>query len=617
MTIRRLSSHLVNQIAAGEVIERPAAVLKELLENSLDAGASIIRIVFRQGGQSFLSVSDNGVGISQKELPLAIERHATSKLPEDNLSHIHTFGFRGEALPAIGAVSRLRVTSRVSDEDQGWTLLVEGGNVFPLKPSPFSPGTCVEVSDLFFATPARLKFLKSERSELLAIRQLMDQIALAHPTVSFEVWDAKRSFLKYPKGDSTESWDVLLRARLKLVIGEMFALEALSLQTDSSGYQLKGFLGLPTAHLSHSQQQFFFVNGRPIKDKILSSLVRVAYADVLPMGRFPSVVLFLEVPLEKVDVNVHPAKTEVRFAEAAFVKEFVLDGMKRILLKRGNPTSKALSQEALEAFRRSSMKASEGLYNQASMKTGSFFEKETTSLPPQRLLPQTPVCTSPSLEVLFSPQPNRSQKEVLPEMEMPPFGYAIGQIHQSYIVSQNAEGFLIVDQHAAHERLLYEKLKASLKTGEVESEALLIPLMTSVTSEILSVLEAHLLSFQKCGLHLSPWGENTLILKSVPALLRDENWDLFLADLLGDLSANLSEDLAYEDPLEKALFTVVSTLACQRKSVRAGRKLSLQEMNQLLRDMEKTPNAAQCNHGRPTYIQLEMGQIEKLFRRHA
>jgi DNA mismatch repair protein MutL len=335
------------------------------------------------------------------------------------------------------------------------------------------------------------------------------------------------------------------------------------------------------------------------------------------MGRFPSVVLFLEVPLEKVDVNVHPAKTEVRFSETAFVKEFVLDGMKRILLKKGNPTSKALSQEALEAFRKSSVKASEGLQNQPSMKTRSFFEQSATPLLPPRLLPQTPVCTSPSLEVLFPHQPNCSEKEVLPEMEMPPFGYAIGQIHQSYIVSQNAEGFLIVDQHAAHERLLYEKLKASLKTGEVESEALLIPLMMSVTSEILSVLEDHRLSFQKCGLHLSPWGENTFILKSVPALLRDENWDLFLSDLLGSLSATLSEDLAYEDPLERALFTVVSTLACQRKSVRAGRKLSLEEMNQLLRDMEKTPNAAQCNHGRPTYIQLEMGQIEKLFRRHA
>jgi DNA mismatch repair protein MutL len=494
---------------------------------------------------------------------------------------------------------------------------VEGGNVFPLKPSLSSPGTCVEVSDLFFATPARLKFLKSERSELLAIRQLMDQIAIAHPTVSFEVWDEKRSFLQYPKGESTESWDSLLRERLKLVVGETFSLESLSLQTDSSGYWLKGFLGLPTAHLSHSQQQFFFVNGRPVKDKILSSLVRVAYADILPMGRFPSVVLFLEVPLEKVDVNVHPAKTEVRFSETAFVKEFVLDGMKRILLKKGNPTSKALSQEALEAFRKSSVKASEGLQNQPSMKTRSFFEQSATPLLPPRLLPQTPVCTSPSLEVLFPHQPNCSEKEVLPEMEMPPFGYAIGQIHQSYIVSQNAEGFLIVDQHAAHERLLYEKLKASLKTGEVESEALLIPLMMSVTSEILSVLEDHRLSFQKCGLHLSPWGENTFILKSVPALLRDENWDLFLSDLLGSLSATLSEDLAYEDPLERALFTVVSTLACQRKSVRAGRKLSLEEMNQLLRDMEKTPNAAQCNHGRPTYIQLEMGQIEKLFRRHA
>ncbi len=593
MAIQRLSPNLINQIAAGEVIERPASVLKELLENSLDAGATHIKIKLQQAGQSLLALTDNGRGITREDLPLALERHATSKLPHEDLWAIRTFGFRGEALPSIGSVSRLRIISRPHDQPQAWSLGVEGGVLSPPKPVSAHPGTHIEVSDLFFATPARLKFLKSERSELLAIRGLLDQLALAHPAVSLELQDEKRTLVTYPVSNPALPWEELIKSRLSQIIGPDFSQEAQHLEVTHQGYHLRGFLGLPTAHTGTSQKQFLYVNGRPVRDKMLSSLIKIAYQDTLPPGRFPQIVLFVDVPLNQLDVNVHPAKTEVRFAEIPLVKEFVLDTLKRSLRAPGVPATQRVSQKALQLLHNSSMIPD--------LRPQPF---SSTKMPPQSEVVPRPVQPPPT-----SPDPS-SLTEIFP------LGHALGQVHNSYIVAQNAEGFVIVDQHAAHERLVYEKMKRSLSDPKpFPSEALLVPCLIPLSAHTLSLFEPHQPLFQRLGLDVQALSESTLCLRSVPSLLKGTDWSAFFNEFAEHLIASERDGTAPTPLLEELLCETLATQSCKSHSIKAGRPLSLLEMETLLRDMEKTPNAAQCNHGRPTYLQLTRKQLDRLFGR--
>jgi DNA mismatch repair protein MutL len=621
-SIRKLPPTLINQIAAGEVVERPASVLKELIENALDAGSTRIQVRLRDAGKSFLSVTDNGLGISEEDLPLALERHATSKLPEDHLLAIRTFGFRGEALPAIGSVSRLTLTSRMGDTSQGFSLSVSGGIATGIRPACTDFGTQVEVSDLFFATPARLKFLKSDRSEMLAIRVLIDQIALAHPKVSFEVREdgAAKAFVNYEAPAQDTPLNALHTNRLKEILGDSFAAEAIPLSAEGNGYRLHGFLGLPTASVSTSSKQFLYVCGRPVRDRLLSSLIKVAYQDTLPSGRFPAVVLFLDVPSDVLDVNVHPAKTEVRFSDTAFLKEFLLSHLKRALSQNLTRTSQTLTSN-LFPFQASPKIREHPVFAQPS-ETPPPLPPLFPPVPPHRpsiASSHRPPAPPPgaSLEPIHPLPTDGGQKAFQPQLDLEelPLGHALGQIHQSYIVAQNTDGFVIVDQHAAHERVVYEQMKAKIQEGDVPREALLIPQVISVTPAAKDVLMASVPMFQKLGLDYHFFGEGTLILREVPSLLKNEDWSVLMQDLADLLQDARQEGLAVTNPLEHALYQVVSSLSCQRKSVKAGRKLSLLEMNSLLRAMEATPNAAQCNHGRPTYVTLALSQIDTLFKR--
>lgn len=634
MTIRRLSPDLINRIAAGEVIERPSSALKELIENALDAQATEIQIHLRRAGQSFLSVRDNGCGIPHEELHLALERHATSKLPEKDLFHIRTFGFRGEALPAIAAVSRLTVISRPAHQTQGWSLTVEGGEGSDPRPILASAGTCVEVADLFFTTPARLKFLKSERSEWVAIRHLMEQFALAHPHVSFKVVEEKRVVLDYPMVSDEKMWEELIRQRLQTVLRDAFAQEALFLHEEEKGYKLRAFLGLPTAHSAQAFHQFFFVNGRPIKDKMLSTLIKVAYHDVVPHGRFPAVVFFLDVPLDAVDVNVHPAKTEVRFSEGAFLKEWMLDKIKQKLKQNLLPSTQRLGLQAVKAFSSPVLPLSLSSPKPTRLTQKSEVSPSLKLIPNEVkkdwLLPQPfqdcATSASSGFEVPSRNDGNRRHGEQseaihkinppIPELAAFPLGHAVGQIHNRYIVAQNEKGFLIIDQHAAHERLVYEKMKKQAAEHCRESEALLIPLMVNVGVGDKVLLEDVLPSLKELGFDVGFLGEQTLIVRAVPSLLKDEEWEVLLQDIVDAVRQAHAEESVYEDPLARALNLILSAQACQRRSIKSGKKLSTIEMDQLLRDMEHTPHAAQCNHGRPTYIVLEMQQLDGLFKRH-
>jgi len=478
MAIRRLPPGLINRIAAGEVVERPASAMKELIENSLDAGARQIEVRVRHGGQSLLSVTDNGKGIPQDELVMALERHATSKLPDDDLLAIHTFGFRGEALAALGAVSRLTLHSRTASQDQGWSVVVEGGKQTSLRPRAMDVGTRVEVADLFFATPARLKFLKSERTEMLAIRQIFSQIALAHPTVGFELWTDDRLALAYPPPGACQDLDdpeAALLHRVAGVMGTEFAKDGLALRQRRDGYGVGGFLSVPTFNKPHGQDQFFFVNGRPIRDKLLASLVKVAYHDVLPHGRFPAVVVFLEVPVDEVDVNVHPAKIEVRFSNAGFLRELMLQTMKNALAQVRVPTSTRLATQTQAKF------ASPEFASAVPLHHGSIPHRATPLSRPTvypnaypNSYPTCPSLLSPGPVVFKTsvPEADSPHPRLFQDVDRPPLGYAIGQLHGRYIVAQTQDGCLIVDQHAAHERLVYENLKKQLAAGSVESEAL-------------------------------------------------------------------------------------------------------------------------------------------------
>ena len=608
MAIRILPDYLINQIAAGEVIERPSSVIKELVENALDAGADKIEISLVDGGKSLIQVTDNGKGMTKDELNLAVERHATSKLENDDLFHIKHFGFRGEALPSVGAVSKLSILSRAKGADEGYKIEVFGGKKSSVMPAAISTGTRIEVRDLFYTAPARLKFLKSDASELSNAADMVERIAMANPHVSFYLNhnDKKKLSLNAFQG---ELFDVRLK-RLGEVMGKDFRDNSLLVNVARDYVTVSGYVGLPTLNKANSLSQYLFVNNRPVRDKLLLGAIKGAYQDVLASTRYPMVALFIDVAPEYVDVNVHPQKSEVRFFDGAFVRSVIVGAIRSALASGDQKTADTLD---LSKFVKdeiwSAPEKAEFLAEPARpMHTDSFIKP----FPRSFSRPAAGMQNLPDLENLYSVKvdlPSRDNVENDEDM-MPPLGFAKAQFHNTYIISQTSDSIVIIDQHAAHERIVMEKLKADLAADHrVSTQILLIPEIVELgISEKTRILE-NTQNFEKLGLVVEDFGPKAVIVREIPALISGAD----IKQLIKDLSEEISEWGGAFSLTEK-LHRVCATIACHG-SVRAGRKLNIDEMNRLLRDMEKTEHSGQCNHGRPTYVELKISDIEKLFAR--
>lgn len=618
MTIRRLPPEAVNRIAAGEVIERPAAAAKELAENALDAGAKRIHVRIERGGLQLISIEDDGGGIPRDELPLAVERHATSKLiagasGDVDLLNIHTMGFRGEALPSIGAVARLSITSKARGVGDAWLIEVEGGALQPPKPAPWAAlsesGARVEVRDLFFATPARLKFMKSERAEMMAVSEVIKRLAMARPDVAFVLeHDGRVSLRLAAEADPDNEGR---RARLAAILGADFAPNCIALDQTRGDVRLSGFAGLPTFSRGTREHQHLFVNGRPVKDKLIVGAVRAAYQDLLARDRHPVAALFLDLPPGDVDVNVHPAKTEVRFRDAALVRGLIVGALSHALAGAGHRASTTTAQGVLGAVR--AYEAPQPFLRPAMQAWGAA---EELLAPGDFMMPSGLVEVAPPafdadvLEEAVALAVRAPAGQGDPEdARFFPLGAARAQIHETYIVAQTEDGIVIVDQHAAHERLVYERMKAMLANGGVRRQALLIPEVVELDPSEAEALLARAEELAQLGLVIEPFGGAAILVRETPALLGHIDAAGMLKDLADDV-AELGEAHALKERLEE----VCSSMAC-RGSVRAGRRLTADEMNALLRQMEATPFSGQCNHGRPTYVELKLADIEKLFGR--
>jgi len=570
----------------------------------------------QEGGKALIAVADNGGGMDAGELRLAVERHATSKLPTDDLLNIHTLGFRGEALPSIGAVARLRITSRPPGAADAWSLTVDGGAVGEPVPAAASPGTRVEVRDLFYATPARLKFLKSTRSETDAIKDVLTRLALARPDIGFFLTEGERAVLKLP---AEPIGDAGRLNRLATVLGRDFAPNALPLLAEREGLRLTGHIGLPTYHRSNSTQQFLFVNGRPVKDKLLTGAVRGAYQDVLAHDRHAVVALYLDLPTTEVDVNVHPAKTEVRFRDSGLVRGLIVGAIRHALAAAGHRASSSVTGAALGSFQGGSFQAQPvqthftqwrpiGSYTGGTVSPGLAEAAYRFQAPPADFAP-LPGLAQPSGFADFAPVARTEAPPSDSGDEAFPLGAARAQLHETYILAETRDGVILVDQHAAHERLVYERLKAALADQGIARQALLIPDVVEMEESAAEALLARADDWQRLGLVIEPFGPGAVLVREAPALLGK----LDLPEMVRDL-ADQARDLGEGFILTDKLHQVASTMACHG-SVRAGRRLSVPEMNALLRQMEVTPNSGQCNHGRPTYVHLSRGDLERLFGR--
>ncbi len=582
MAVRQLPPSLANRIAAGEVVERPASVVKELVENALDAGAPRIDVTVAGGGLSLIRVVDDGHGMGADDLALSVERHATSKLAEDDLVHIATLGFRGEALPSIGSVARLAIRS-ATEAGVGREVAVDAGVKSLLRPAAQGQGTTVEVRDLFYATPARLKFMKSERAEIAAIADAVKRLAMAHPAVGFTLTHGERAGFRLPAGD-----DAL--TRLGRVLGDDFLADAVRVRAERDGVSLDGFAGLPTLNRPTAAAIYLFVNGRPVRDRLFAGAVRAAYGDLVPNGRYPMAALFVTLPPEMVDVNVHPAKTEVRFRDSSLVRGLIVTGLRDALGQAGHRATQSLADKAFAQMRPE----------------------------PARVWPQRPDMAHRGMaeiaQAAFAPL-DRPSADVRPTpasadpREDTPLGAARAQINATFIVAETRDSLVIVDQHAAHERLTYERFKAALGDGGVARQMLLIPEIVDLDPERTAALAEAAPDLERLGLVLEPFGDGAVCVRETPALLGQPNIAALLKDLAEELLEREDGGRA-RDVLDHAL----STMACHG-SVRAGRILKPEEMNALLRDMEKTPFSGQCNHGRPTHVELKLADIEKLFQR--
>ena len=632
MPVRQLSEGVVNRIAAGEVIERPASAVKELVENAIDAGARRIEISVERGGRRLIRVVDDGTGMTAADLTLAVERHATSKLPEDDLLAISTLGFRGEALPSIGAVARLTIATRCAAEPHGWSLTVEGGTKSGPRPAALSQGTRVDVEDLFFATPARLKFLKSDRSESLAVQDIVKRLAMARPDIAF--------VLDLDEGPGLRVEAAGLDAnghlhRLGQIMGREFRDNSFPVEVERERVRVEGFAGLPTIHRAGSQAQFLFVNGRPVRDKLMLGAIRGAYADHLPRDRHPQVALFLRCDPRFVDVNVHPAKSEVRFRDSNLVRGLLVSALRHGLerhaqraastgaavlvgLARAAPAGQAAPDAAAQARPAPSSQARPDLSHQLGLGIGGFGARDL-GMGPARARPSAQPAGAPGFAeaaLAAVAETNGPDVDARPAcVEVPaealdrPLGEPRAQLHENYIVAETRDGIVIVDQHAAHERIVYERLKAAAARGGAGAQILLIPEVVELESGDAARLVSHADEFARLGLALEPFGPGAVLVRETPGVLGEVD----ARRLVQDLADALAEGDGTE-ALQQRLDRIAATMACHG-SVRSGRRLKPEEMDALLREMEATPHTGQCNHGRPTYVTLSLADIERLFGR--
>jgi len=603
--IRQLDDSAINRIAAGEVVERPASAVKELVENAIDAGATRVSIDIADGGKTLIRVTDDGCGIAAEDLPLALSRHATSKIDGSDLLNIHTFGFRGEALPSLGAVGRLTITSRVPGSDAA-QIHVSGGRMEAVKPAALRAGTVVELRDLFFATPARLKFMRTDRAEAQAITDTVKRLAMAEPSVTFTLRDVSGG----GEGRVTfradrENGDLFdaLHARLARVIGREFAENALRIDATRDGIRLYGYAALPTYSRGAAVAQYLFVNGRPVRDKMLTGALRAAYFDFLSRDRHPAAALFIDCDPTLVDVNVHPAKSEVRFRDPGVARGLIVSALRHALAEAGHRASSTVANATLGAMRpepaqpaparvyqmdRPSPAARQAAYQAQSPGFAELARDYSGSI-----VEPTPV---------VAPEPAAEPQDL-------PLGAARGQVHENYIIAQTADGMVIVDQHAAHERLVYEKLKSQMAENGVAAQALLIPEIVELSEGDCARLMAVADDLSRLGLTLEPFGGGAIAVRETPAILGEVDAGAMILDILDEL-ADQGESQMVQEKIE----AILSRVACHG-SIRSGRRMRAEEMNALLREMEATPHSGQCNHGRPTYVELKLSDIERLFGR--
>ncbi len=670
-TIRQLDEATINKIAAGEVVERPASVIKELVENAIDAEADRIEIITAGGGKNLIRVSDNGIGMSRTDLQMAIRRHCTSKLDPDDLMDIRHLGFRGEALPSIGSIARLSITSRHASEPHAWELSVEGGRESEARPAALNIGTRIDVKDLFFSTPARLKFLKSDRAENMAISEIIKRIAMANPKVRFTLTGEDRSRLEYANVNGPDAHLV----RMGQVMGKAFRDNAVEIDALRDTVRLTGFAGLPTLNRANSLQQFVFVNGRPVRDKMMLGAIRGAYADYLFGGRHPCVVLFIDLDPHEVDVNVHPTKADVRFRDSGHIRGLVVGAIRQAIANAGHRATNTGGSATLAALRPDGVRATEagnalrsgvpslsgaaGSASASSAAAASAGYRPAASYQPAKPLnwDWRQSVYAPGSDDDASVQPDageglhemqerpqdgfasppsalRSEMAPMPEMQgrmadisapsadarandtppdaaalARPLGAARAQIHENYIIAQTEDGLVIVDQHAAHERLVYEKLKASLAAKGIARQGLLIPHVVEMEEdEVQRLLDAGD-ELERLGLTLESFGPGAVAVRETPAILGKPNIERLVRDIADDLA-----EWDKSTRVEEKILHVAATMACHG-SVRSGRRLRAEEMDALLREMEATPHSGQCNHGRPTYVELKLSDIERLFSR--
>ncbi len=652
--IRQLDDATINKIAAGEVVERPASVVKELVENAIDAGASRIEIVTAGGGKNLIRISDDGIGMTQSDLALAVQRHCTSKLDPDDLMDIRHLGFRGEALPSIGSIAKLSITTRHQSEPHAWELEVQGGKQSEIRPAAFTKGTRIEVEDLFFSTPARLKFLKTDRAENTAISEIIKRIALAHPEIRFTLTGADRSRLDYAACKGNDAHLV----RMGQVMGKAFRDNAVEIDAIRDTVRLTGFVGLPTLNRANSLQQFVFVNGRPVKDKTILGAIRGAYVDFLAGNRYPCVVLFIDLDPHEVDVNVHPTKADVRFRDPQHVRGLVVGAIRRALMEAGHRATTTGGDATMAALRPDGMRStkaatgmspSSGVSNapvgsytpppaqpahhqdwnwrqsvyapqEQSADVSAGFEESIQAYEPpsDNLLGTNPENVAASVSEqqgrmvdVSAPSADARAGEIpLDEQKLNrPLGAARAQIHENYIIAQTEDGLVIVDQHAAHERLVYERLKNCIAEKGIARQGLLIPHVVEMDEDDVARLDEAKEELQELGLSLDAFGPGAVAVRETPAILGKPNLDRLVRDIADDLA---EWDKATR--VEEKIHHVAATMACHG-SVRSGRRMRAEEMDALLREMEATPHSGQCNHGRPTYVELKLSDIERLFGR--
>ena len=605
--IKQLDETVINKIAAGEVVERPASAVKELIENSIDAGCSDITIEVADGGKTLIRVIDDGLGMSDIDLPIALRRHATSKLPNDNLLNINSFGFRGEALPSLGAVGRLRIISH-NDGNGAHEINVNGGKISDIKPAARTLGTTIELRDLFYATPARLKFLRSTKSELKAITDTVKGLSISTPNVAFTLIDKtggkSRKILQVQKEKDVSLASI--KNRLSRVLGQDFSKNSISIDVTREDVNLTGYVCLPTYARASNAMQYFFVNSRQVRDKQLIGALRAAYSDFMPRDRFPAAAIYINCRPDFVDVNVHPGKSEVRFRDPQGIRSLIVTGIRQVIAIEGHRSSSTLSTAALGAMREQTHQMPSANNEQVTKNSQNMDYNGNKRFFTRDVEPAFQETWKPSARDF---QTKDEHANFIEEFESFPLGAPIAQFGENYIISQNDDGIVIIDQHAAHERLVYEKLKEQVKDNKIEVQALLVPEILELSEPEILVLIEYKDNLSKYGLKLNQFGINSIAVQEIPAILNSENIKKLIFDILDELT-----DLENSDTLEKKINAVLSRIACHG-SIRSGRMLRTEEMNSLLRDMENTPNSGQCNHGRPTHISIRMSDIERLFGR--